>query len=709
MRETFLDRAGLQVSTTLARFIEDEVLPGTDLEIGPLWAGFAGLLGQLAPENAELLAIRDRMQTAIDAWHDMHRGADFDPAAYQQFLQRLGYLTDQPAPFVVDPGRLDAELKLAAPQLVVPVLNARFLLNAANARWGSLYDALYGTDVIAGPSASGGYDPMRGGEVIAWAKSFLDRALPLAEGSWKDFAGGDPDLANPSLLVGRSGDNLLFRHHGLHVELVIDRSSPVGSTDPAGIADILLESAVTTIVDFEDSVAAVDGEDKVAAYRNWLGLIQGTLEASFAKGGERLVRRLAPDRDYVAPDGSRFSLPGRSLLFVRNVGHLMTTSAVLLPDGREAPEGILDAWVTALIGIHDLKGKGHRPNSRAGAIYIVKPKMHGPEEAHFSDRLFDAVEDLLGLPRHTMKIGVMDEERRTSANLADCIARVRNRIVFINTGFLDRTGDEIHTSMLAGPMIPKREMKDAAWIQAYEDRNVQIGLACGLARHGQIGKGMWAAPDRMADMMAQKIGHPMSGANTAWVPSPTAATLHVTHYHMIDVGSRQRERATESITPLDTLLSIPLAWGRNWKSEEIRAELDNNAQSILGYVVRWVDQGIGCSKVPDINDIGLMEDRATLRISSQHMANWLKHGVCSQEDIEAALRRMARKVDQQNASDPFHQSLLREDSVAFKAAKALIMEGTLQPSGYTEPLLHRFRRAAKRKKAQVALAHALAM
>ncbi|MDR6512369.1 malate synthase [Novosphingobium capsulatum] len=697
---------GLQVDAALAAFLENDVLAPLGLDAAAFWAGFAGLVARFTPVNRALLETRETIQAAIDAWHVARRGQPHDPAAYRAFLEEIGYIVPEPAPFAVGTQDVDPEIAtMAGPQLVVPVLNDRFLLNAANARWGSLYDAWYGTDALdAAPARPGGYDAARGAAVIAAGRAFLDATLPLAQGSWADWDGqGVPALADPAQWVGHKPGGLLFRHNGLHIELVLDRAHPVGATDAAGLADIVLEAALTTIVDLEDSIAAVDAEDKLVAYRHWLGLMRGDLTARFAKGGQTMHRALEPDRDWTAPDGTAFALPGRSLLFVRNVGHLMTNPAILLPDGSEIPEGIMDAVITSAIAMHDVMRLGQHRNSRQGAIYIVKPKMHGPDEVAFANDLFDAVEDLLSLPRHTVKVGVMDEERRTSANLAACIAAVKDRVVFINTGFLDRTGDEIHTAMQAGPMIRKGAMKQAGWIAAYEARNVGIGLACGLSGKAQIGKGMWAAPDRMRAMVVEKIAHPRTGANTAWVPSPTAATLHATHYHQVDVFGLRPEIAARPVPALDALLAIPLADGANWSEEEIRAELDNNAQGLLGYVVRWIDQGVGCSKVPDIDDVGLMEDRATLRISSQHLANWLLHGVCTQEQVMDALQRMAAKVDAQNAGDPAYEPMAGnwDTSFAFRAACDLVFEGVAQPSGYTEPLLHAWRR---RKKAAVLVA-----
>jgi len=694
----FVTRAGIEADPQLAAFIETEVLGPLGRDTDDFWTGFANLLGSFAPRNAALLAKREELQAKIDAWHSERAGQPHDADAYRAFLEEIGYLVPEPGDFTIGTENVDPEIAtMAGPQLVVPILNARFLLNAANARWGSLYDALYGTDALDAPAARpGGYDEERGAAVIVEARKLLDEILPLASGSWSDLDSlDDLDLADPSQQVGRTDKGPLFRHNGLHIEIVVDPDSQVGKTDRLGIADVNFEAALTTIADCEDSVAAVDAEDKLTAYRNWLGVIRGDLEESFEKGGKTLTRKLVGDKTYTGKDGSEHSLPGRSLMFVRNVGHLMTNPAMRW-DGKEIPEGILDAVVTSAIGAQDVAGLGMYGNSRCGSIYIVKPKMHGPEECAFTNELFDAVEDLLGLPRHTIKVGVMDEERRTSANLAACIHAVKDRIVFINTGFLDRTGDEIHTSMRAGPMMRKGEMKNSAWLKAYEARNVGIGLAHGLSGRAQIGKGMWAAPDLMGQMMIEKIGHLRAGANTAWVPSPTAATLHAIHYHREDVFEIQK--GLPDAAKLDELLAIPLADGTNWSEDEIREELDNNCQGLLGYVVRWIDAGVGCSKVPDIDDVGLMEDRATLRISSQHIANWLLHGVISEDQVMDSLRRMAAKVDEQNAGDPFYQPLLQnEDGAAFSAAKDLIFKGVEQPSGYTEPLLHAWRR---KKKAQ---------
>lgn len=714
--------AGLGVDKRLYDFVNDKVLPGTSINAGDFWPGFADIVDDLAPKNRALLANREALQNQLDDWYEKNPGPIANMGVYKKFLKKIGYLAQEGKPFSITTGNVDPELStLAGPQLVVPVMNARYALNAANARWGSLYDALYGTDAIAETKSTKrgkNYNPARGAKVVAWGRQFLDMAIPLKGGKHTqvtryfidknkfvaEIGKKNTVLANPKQFVGFTGEkekpaSLLFVNNDLHIEVMIDPDDSIGKTDKAFVSDIILESATTVIMDCEDSVAAVDGEDKVAVYANWLGLMQGNLTDEFVKGGEKVRRTLHKDRNFTTPSGRPSTLPGRAVMLVRNVGHLMTNPAILDSDGNQVPEGIMDGVITSLIALHDVGPTGRNMNSRKGSVYIVKPKMHGPEEVAFACELFDRVEALLKMKKNTLKMGIMDEERRTTINLKECIRAAKSRVVFINTGFLDRTGDEIHTSMRAGPMIRKGDMKSAAWIAAYENWNVDIGLACGLAGKAQIGKGMWAMPDLMAEMLKTKIGHPKAGANTAWVPSPTAAILHATHYHQIKVSEVQKKLARRKKASLDDILSVPVAKRPNWSKDHIKRELDNNAQGILGYVVRWVDHGVGCSKVPDINNIGLMEDRATLRISSQHMANWLEHGVCSKAEIMASLKRMAKVVDRQNRDDLAYQPMAEnfDNSIAFAAACDLVFEGVKQPSGYTEPILHQKRLELKAK------------
>ena len=714
--------AGMHVSRLLFDFINDEALPATGLDADQFWSDFAAIVNEFAPLNRELLTTRDRLQQQIDHWHQLHSSENFDPIAYKQFLIKIGYLVPDGPPFSIETTQVDEEISaLAGPQLVVPVMNARFALNACNARWGSLYDALYGTDVIDesdGKEKGASYNPIRGAEVIEFGRNFLESYFPLNHGDYfkcqgfrieegsliVDLGQSKATLSDPTQFIGYRGTEtnpsaIVFVNHGLHVEIVLDRRCGIGAEDAAGISDIILEAALTTIMDCEDSVAAVDDEDKVLVYRNWLGLMRGTLEERVSKNGHTFVRKMNADREYIAPDGSILRLPGRSLLFVRNVGHLMTSPAVLDQNGLQIPEGIMDGMITSLVAIHDLKGGGAVRNSRTGSVYIVKPKMHGPAEVAFTDRLFSAIERALGLDPCTLKVGIMDEERRTSINLKECIRAVKNRVVFINTGFLDRTGDEIHTSMEAGAFATKADIKKMPWINAYETSNVAAGLQCGLIGKAQIGKGMWAMPDNMQEMMIQKIGQPLAGANTAWVPSPTAAVLHAIHYHEVNVVQVQQQLRQNAHVDIETILNIPLLGKSELSSATIEKELENNAQGILGYVVRWVDQGIGCSKVPDVSNVALMEDRATLRISSQHICNWLHHGICTPQQVERVMKNMALVVDEQNAGDPRYQSMAPnfDCSLAFRAAMDLVLKGREQPNGYTEPLLHAFRLQVKSK------------